>query len=273
MSPERHRSTSTVAPAARRGELMANAPRQTLGVPRDEFLAHVRRSLGKTEKASPKDPHHPLTESVADLEARVANARQRLVEERPALVEKFAETAVLRSWNLFRTSSTEEAIGYIVELARKNEVGQIVRSDQPALAELPLEAVLQGAGINSVIVRQDEHKSAQFLREQIVASGIGITGADYAVAETGSVVVMPRQGLSRLVSLVPPVHVAVVRAEDVVADLDDVFLFRRMEFHRNGREMGSYLNFITGPSRTADIEMKLVVGVHGPREVHLVLLD
>jgi L-lactate dehydrogenase complex protein LldG len=101
---------------------------------------------------------------------------------------------------------------------------------------------------------------------------MGVTGADYAVAETGSVVVIPRAGLSRLVSLVPPIHVALVRPQDVVESLDDVFLLRRLEYMRTGGDMGSYLNFITGPSRTADIEQTLVVGVHGPREVHMVLL-
>jgi len=106
----------------------------------------------------------------------------------------------------------------------------------------------------------------------MAAADLGITGADYAVAETGSVVVLPRRGLSRLVSVLPPVHVALVRPQEVVATLDDVFLLRRLEYYRNGGDMGSYLNFITGPSRTADIEQTLVVGVHGPREVHLVLL-
>ena len=75
-----------------------------------------------------------------------------------------------------------------------------------------------------------------------------------------------------MVSLVPPVHVAVVRADDLIESLDDLMLFRRLEYHRNGGDMGSYLNFITGPSRTADIEQTIVVGVHGPKEVHLVLL-
>jgi L-lactate dehydrogenase complex protein LldG len=58
----------------------------------------------------------------------------------------------------------------------------------------------------------------------------------------------------------------------LVGTLDDVFLLRRLDYYRNSGDMGSYLNFITGPSRTADIEQTLVVGVHGPKEVHLVLL-
>ena len=245
---------------------------KTLGVPKDEFLAHVRHSLGRQESSEPEVPYHRLTESLADLEGQAAASKRRIAEESSALLERFAETAQLRSWNLFRTTSSEEAIGFIVELAQRLDVSRIARSDQPVFADLPIDPALMSQGIESVIVAQDDDNTPQQLRNQIVSSGIGITGADYAVAETGSVVVMPRKGLSRLVSLVPPVHVAVVRVEDLVGTLDDVFLFRRLEYHRNGGDMGSYLNFISGPSRTADIEMKLVVGVHGPREVHLVLL-
>ena len=83
---------------------------------------------------------------------------------------------------------------------------------------------------------------------------------------------MPRAGISRLVSLVPPVHIALVRKQDILNSIDDVFLLRRLDYYNNG-DMGSYLNFITGPSRTADIEQTIVVGVHGPKEAHMVLLD
>ena len=131
---------------------------------------------------------------------------------------------------------------------------------------------MKNQGITTATIAWDETKSRAGRREQIIQSGMGLTGADYAVAETGSVVIIPRRGLSRLVSLVPPIHIALVRPPDLVANLDDVFLFRRLEYYRNSGDMGRYLNFITGPSRTADIEQRLVVGVHGPKEVHLILL-
>ena len=246
---------------------------QTLGVPKEEFLAHVRRSLGRPEGAASAPKNLRLEEPVTHLVAQAEATKERLQEHSTEIADKFAETAQLRSWNVFRTADSEEAVGYVVGLCQSNGIDKVARSDQTVFAQLPLDSALQSAGIEAVTVARDDYNSRESLRREIVGSGLGITGADYAVAETGSVVVIPRKGLSRLVSLVPPVHVAIVRHADLVESLDDVFLFQRLAYHQNGGDMGSYLNFITGPSRTADIEMKLVVGVHGPREVHLVLLD
>lgn len=256
---------------------MVNPFQTPLGTPKDEFLSGVRRSLGRTEPAPPETPYPRLTERLPELEEQAAAARGRLERERAGLVDRLAEKARLQGWQIFRTASPEEAIGYISLLVTAQGITQAARSVQEVFDRLPLDAALENLGVVSVVVAQDENRSdasrsRESQRAQIVRSGIGITGADYAVAETGSVVVLPRRGLSRLVSLVPPVHVALVRPHDVVASLDDVLLFRRLEYHRNGGDMGSYLNFITGPSRTADIEMRLVVGVHGPKEAHLVLL-
>jgi L-lactate dehydrogenase complex protein LldG len=155
------------------------------------------------------------------------------------------------------------------------EVGatRVVRSGQSVFDDVPIDTALQWRGIDVVPVVRGQSATREQLRENMRRADVGLTGTDYALAETGSLVILPRQGLSRLVSLVPPVHVALVRPEEVLDSLHDLFLLRRLEFKRRGGEMGSYLNFITGPSRTADIEMTIVQGVHGPKSVHMVLVE
>ena len=242
------------------------------GVPKQEFLSSVRRALGR-DHTPPQPPYPRLTETLPDLEKQASEVRQRLAEDPTGLMERLARLAQLGGWKVQRASGYEEAIGHIASLASSLGVASLIRSDQPVFEGFPVDRALEGLGFTVTTVAQGEGRSRESLRDRIVAAGMGLTGADYAVAETGSVVVVPRKGLSRLVSLVPPVHLALVRPQDVVESLDDLFLLRRLEYYRKGGDMGSYLNFITGPSRTGDIEQTLVVGVHGPKEAHLVLLE
>ncbi|MBI2935220.1 MAG: LUD domain-containing protein, partial [Chloroflexi bacterium] len=94
----------------------------------------------------------------------------------------------------------------------------------------------------------------------------------YVIAETATAVLVPAKGTGRLTSLLPPVHVAVAEAAQVVATLEDALALYQHETQQKGWTANSaYL--ISGPSRTGDIEQTIVVGVHGPREVHLVLID
>ena len=99
---------------------------------------------------------------------------------------------------------------------------------------------------------------------------IGITGVDYAIAESGTVVLHPRSGLSRLVSLAPPTHIAVLRPGEVLESLDELFAMERNDFLLG--DLAGSMNLISGPSKTADIEGTTVTGIHGPLEVHLVIL-
>ncbi len=241
------------------------------GVAKEDFLAGVRTALGR-EAGPPQDAYPRLGDGQAELEERERELYHRVAANRDGLLEGLASTAELRGWKVHRARDGEEAIGRVTAIVAAGQVKRVVRSTQEVFQQAPFHQALTDAGVQVVAVARNESQDRETLRRDIIAADVGITGADYAVAETGSVVVMPRAGLSRLVSLVPPMHIALVRPEDVVESLDDVFLLRRLEFHRKGGDMGSYLNFITGPSRTADIEQTLVVGVHGPREVHLVLL-
>jgi L-lactate dehydrogenase complex protein LldG len=243
-----------------------------LGTPKDQFLRGVRSALQRRQ--APPDPGYPrLEEDLAELEAQAGDIRHALGQRASEVMDKLDRMARLGGWQVHRAAGYEDAVGYATSLAASLGADRLVRSDQPVFGELPLDAALRGQGVTVTTVARDEARPRESLRQEIVASGMGLTGADYAVAETGSVVIVPRKGLSRLVSLVPPVHLALVRPQDVIDSLDHLFLLRRLEYYLNGGDMGSYLNFITGPSRTADIEMTLVVGVHGPKEAHMVLLQ
>jgi L-lactate utilization protein LutC len=95
--------------------------------------------------------------------------------------------------------------------------------------------------------------------------GAGISTAVYGLADTGSVVLAASPGEPRTRSLLPDVHVTLLREDLILPGLDELFAAL-------GDELPSALAIVTGPSRSADIEQKLAVGVHGPREVHVVIL-
>jgi L-lactate dehydrogenase complex protein LldG len=95
--------------------------------------------------------------------------------------------------------------------------------------------------------------------------GAGVSTALYGLADTGSVVLAASADEPRARSLLPEVHVTLLREDRILPGLDELFAAL-------GKDLPSALAIVTGPSRSADIEPKLVIGVHGPGEVHVVLL-
>jgi L-lactate dehydrogenase complex protein LldG len=95
---------------------------------------------------------------------------------------------------------------------------------------------------------------------------VGVSQAAYGLADTGSVVLLAGPDSPRGRSLLPPVHISVLSAGDLLPGLPD--LFREL-----GTNLPSEVAIVTGPSRSADIEQTLTIGVHGPGEVHVVLVD
>ncbi len=112
------------------------------------------------------------------------------------------------------------------------------------------------------------------LREKIAAAEIGLTGADLAIAETGSLVLVSGHGRPRSTALLPPYHVAIFDREVLVESLEQTGVFFEA-WHEGQAEpgRGAAVHVITGPSRTADIELTLTRGVHGPKEVHAIFVD
>lgn len=108
----------------------------------------------------------------------------------------------------------------------------------------------------------------QFSREACATAEIGITSADFALADTGSLVLLSESHESRLISLLPPIHIAVIAREKILSGLDELFTIVPQPAMRS-----SAMVLVTGPSRTADIEMRLVRGVHGPGEIHVIIVE
>jgi len=96
---------------------------------------------------------------------------------------------------------------------------------------------------------------------------VGITSADYALADTGTLVLFSSAEEARMISLLPPVHIAVVPSERILSGLEELFTRERFPAERS-----SSMVLITGTSRTGDIEQILVRGVHGPGEVHVIVV-
>jgi L-lactate utilization protein LutC len=95
---------------------------------------------------------------------------------------------------------------------------------------------------------------------------VGITGVQAAIAETGTLVLDSSVERNRLVSLVPPIHIAILDASRIYPTLADV-----LALLQSGDEVSAAITFITGPSRTADIELTLAIGVHGPQELYVIV--
>ncbi|MDZ7638109.1 MAG: lactate utilization protein [Bryobacterales bacterium] len=155
----------------------------------------------------------------------------------------------------FDASSPEEAINHVAGLLQGRAA---LASNAPLLAEL---GIVSMPGVLSGVV------DLETLRTEAESRPIGITSADYALADTGTLVMLASVDEARLVSLLPPIHIALVPREKLLSGLDE--LFERVP---QPASVSSSMVLITGPSRTADIEQILVRGVHGPGELHVVLV-
>jgi len=104
-------------------------------------------------------------------------------------------------------------------------------------------------------------------------SRIGITSADYCVAETATLVVRTRPGQPGAVNLVPSVHVAVILASQILPDFVSLYALLEKQQASDPDALAHRMTLITGPSKTGDIELVMVRGAHGPRALHLVVID
>lgn len=152
-------------------------------------------------------------------------------------------------------------------LIEEKGIGKIVRWDTPSLANL--DDALAGAGAEVLAINPERDGSSRSdQRAALVEADMGLTEVDYAVADIGSLAMRASGSQSRLASVLPPVHVAVVTPDKIVGSLSEL-----LPLLNSGDGLPSAISLVTGPSRTADIETIRTVGIHGPIELHVVILE
>ena len=137
----------------------------------------------------------------------------------------------------------------------KLKARRIALSDEPAVARL---ARLIATEVDQITVAPDA--------AALFGYDVGITTAQAAIAETGTLVLDSERERHRLVSLVPPVHIAIIEATQIYQTLAEALTVLRQR-----ERVSSIVTFVTGPSRTADIELTLAIGVHGPQELYVIV--
>lgn len=208
---------------------------------KEAILSSIRSALGRNaDDPVPGPPSARIRVPALDMDARI---------------DMFVRALESLSAHAFVAPDAEQAVEYVGSLIGGKRA---LASNAALLREL---GISQMAGVVSGITEIDT------LREQAATCEIGITSADFALADTGTLVMISSKSEARLVSLLPPVHLAVVSRTQLLSGLDELFALVP-----EPARLTSSMVLITGPSRTADIEQILVRGVHGPGELHVVLI-
>lgn len=212
------------------------------------LMDRVRRALGR-DTSLPERPVPP------EIEEPIA----RLVYSNIGLPELFQKRAAEMKM-LVEAVRIDELLPRLAGFLREQESTRIMLSATELISDLHVVAYLNENGFEARSWRQ-------MTADEAYDFDAGVTEVDYAVAETGTIVVRHRPEHGRLLSLVPFVHVAIVEPKKLLPDLIDLFEALNQE------GTGSGVTMISGPSKTADIEMNTVTGVHGPNVVKAFLLS
>lgn len=229
-----------------------------MAVARERMLNRVRSAL-RSNTAAPVALPMP--------------ARFEIINSEP-LVDQFCRELSLVGGTAHRTESAAEVIKSIEKLLPADEPFSVALSDGRAVSASGLREWLTSRGIE-VLSTFSEFQNGSTQQEyvgRLLDVRIGVTQADYAIADTGTLVLISGREQHRLISLVPPVHVCLLDPRRILPTLAS--LISRLEQRFVAEEITPQaVTMITGPSRTADIEHTLTMGVHGPVALHVLISE
>ena len=158
----------------------------------------------------------------------------------------------------------------LVELLQEADAKSALCWKHELLERLGLAGLLESQQVQRHDYDDLAARDEQDCRMTVLAAGIGISSADCAIAETGTLMMCSRPGQERIASLLPPMHVAIIERRQIVADLIDA---TNLLHERGLANLPSNVTLITGPSKTGDIELQLTTGVHGPGKWRVIIIQ
>ena len=228
---------------------------------RERFLERVRRAVAEGNRAGSATP----------LPERGTVGYQGGGAD---LLARFRSELIAAGGQAYIVSDRAGVVDVLLPLLRQRSIGKVLLGREPFLDSLGLGEVLRAEGLDVVAV---DALTEGDRRQEFFAADLGLSGVDFLIAETGSVVLLSRPDQPRSLSLLPPIHVAVAHRGQLLPDLFDLFETRpgakRDSSTGASPSLPACLSLITGPSKTGDIELRLVTGVHGPGEVHVIVVD
>lgn len=245
------------------------------------FLTRIKSALNGSSNTnrdySTLFPDQPK-EKVRDLLNRIA---ERSREEQQRLLDQLIEAGKPINLNVFPVESISATAKAIAALVKKKEPEwgrdkHVVIWKHPLITRLDLSNALapQDIVVHETTLTDTETGAEGRLRirEEIISSFIGITTADYCVADSATLVMKNRPDQARAASLVPSIHIAIVQLEQIIANLKELYALLKDDPQYSQQGITNCLTFISGPSKTADIEAVMVHGAHGPRELFLFVI-
>ncbi|ABO49228.1 protein of unknown function DUF162 [Desulforamulus reducens MI-1] len=177
-----------------------------------------------------------------------------------ALYKEFKGKAEALSAEVYRVPNMEEAHQLITKIIGELNVNKVVYAPSELVDAVDVKKIATATGV----VMTSEN-----LRQNAADAGLGISQLDYAVAEIGALAGNATSIESRMVSILTPIHMAVVRTSNLLPNLMETIA----TYNNKLGELPRYLTFVSGPSRTSDIERVLTIGVHGPGRLIIVFID
>jgi L-lactate dehydrogenase complex protein LldG len=230
---------------------------------KSEILSAIRQNLAKSKPFDllHQEHHKPVQKNSSPFEEKSFVENSPVVSITSAeknLAESFRENLVSIGGSCTIVKDENEAALEIKRIIEKLEAKKIAVSNDD----------LVGKTKNLFAVEIEVLQNAS--KQELFDCDLGITGAQFGIAETGTLVLESEKEFSRLTSLVPPVHICLLEAKNIRRTLGETLEI----LNANGREhLSRTITFITGPSRTSDIELTLAIGVHGPGELHVIIVE